>query len=72
MLPSARTVSYTELSEQQKAFKLMSSELHESMDKPNSALKLFLKHTPDCVEFLLDSCLMSFCGDQIQVNNYLA
>ena len=37
------------------------------MTEPNSALKLFLKHTPDALEHLFDQCISSFCEtEQVQ------
>lgn len=45
----------------------MAGELHRDMHKPKSALRLLLQYCPDCVDHLLNLCLVSFCGsEQIQ------
>ena len=37
------------------------------MTKPDSAMKLFLKHTPDALEHLFDRSISSFCDtEQVQ------
>ena len=42
-------------------------EFHRNMNAPDSALKLFLKYTPDALEHLFDKCISSHCEtEQVQ------
>ena len=44
------------------------------MTAPDSAMKLFLKHTPDALEHLFDKCISvsTFCeSEQVQGKNSL-
>ena len=42
-------------------------DFHRNMTATDSALKLFLKHTPDALEHLFDRCISSFCEtEQVQ------
>ena len=42
-------------------------EFHRNMNAPDSALKLFLKYTPDALEHLFDKCIASYCeSEQVQ------
>ncbi len=59
-------VVYQELSDRQLEYKAMADELNSDMHSPESALKLFLRDAPDCVEHLLNRCLVTFCKDQLQ------
>ncbi len=61
-------VIYQELSERQREFKWMADELVMDIRSPDSALKIFLRRAPDCVEHLLNRCVVTFCKDQIQGN----
>jgi hypothetical protein len=54
---------FIELSLQECQFKEMCNEFRLTMDQPDSALRLFLKHSPDCVDRLLNKCLVSGDGD---------
>ncbi len=59
-------VVHHELSNREKEFKRMADELHSDMHNPDSALKIFLKCSPDAVEHLLNRCLVNHCKDQVQ------
>ena len=48
-------------------FSLLFQEFHRNMNAPDSALKLFLKYTPDALEHLFDKCISSHCEtEQVQ------
>lgn len=60
-------VSHKELGMQEVEFKRMGDELVADMFRKNSPMKLLLKHAPDCIEHLLDSCIVSdYYTDQVQ------
>ena len=60
-------IPHTELSPQQQEFARMAMELSRDQLNPSSPLKMFLKYSPDCIEHLLNQCLVSHCGsDQVQ------
>ena len=57
---SRQMLHHIDLSEQQIEFKRMADELRKDMHKANSAMGLFLKHSPDCIYHLLNECVASW------------